>query len=113
MPYSINTSTASFTPYKQKWVDVQLGVNLSGRPIYRSTKDVSLTFDSAPLASYRQWENAVESASGGSITFQITRRDSTDFASFSAYPVMDKKPEFDQGISNGDWSVLLRGASPA
>ena|SRR3990167_10499390 len=110
MPFLINGSAASITPLKQTWIDFALGQDTRGRTILYDKKDVLLSFDSCSPTLYKQWEDAVESASGGSInTLTMLERDSVTFRAFSGvYIEFEKRPSFESLVATGPWSIRLR-----
>ena len=106
MPFLLNGSAASIVPAVQKWVDLIMGVDHLGAPIYSSFKEVELEFDGCALASYKQWADLT--ATGTSLnTITILDQASLNYVAYSGiFLNYRQRPSIESGLV-GPWTLVV------
>ena len=86
---------------------------ITGKKAIFPKKDVLLDFDLCDLPSYKQWENAIEATSGGSVTTTLLDQDSLTFRAFrGSFAFIEKRPDISNGVVSTQWSIKFRGVVP-
>lgn len=105
-PFRIWGSAASHSPFKQTWVEKEIGQELNLETRYFSHREVLLEFDSCSLPLYKQWEDAVNGGSVGTVS--ILAPDSTTITAYSnVFLKFDKRPVQEAGMVSGTWSIRI------
>lgn len=112
MPFQLNGTDFGLAPYNQEWIDILVGTDMNGRPVYASTKNVRLDFDRTTVAKYQQF-SALHGASLTSIQMlNIDAGSYTTYSNANIYLVVTQRPKFEAGNTTG-FSVLISGVVPA